>query len=679
MVLTDSSVRLDVTSDVKFLSEELSNKINDFQVIVLYNQANNYEYKDSPNFPSPKVKDGDLNKEIFPLIESQTFIVWQKSYEENKDLFFKLRLNARNELFLRLAEYLITKYLSEYKHQTVSSLGNQPKLKWDLVKKLFNEFENTLKNDTFLAEENVWEEFTKWFRTYLMDSTIKDMVKTTDYDKLLEMDRDQLNTVFFQKMNTKLTENTDFIHEFTRVINSYVKDWMSKITSEVEGEKTSGEKVLGILNFNGNLKEDNHFKTLAKPDNIFVMSNAVYQTVRESISNKLFVSYQNTQWPKARLNNRSIKGNVQLIPYATNYHDRIENKSRIKKTWEQAELLSELDVDVYDTLCSFCLSKARHHKDFVEIYLDDFLAIRGLKPKLGGSGRRGGYELKQRNQILKSLSFIRNLWINIEEVIVYEKGKPVQKSLQGRAFIFKDINYNDCEFENPPLKSKFLVKIGAAFEKFLYGSGRQVKLLPVRALEYDPYREVWEKKLTRYLSWRWRTQARKGSYLQPHKISTLLEKLGVKLNKRTPSRVRDRLEKALDVLEEDSVISSWQYGEWDESISLKNGWLRIWKNSTIIISPPEEIIEHYQPLERTQSKDKDYYRQKRDNESQQNMNDMSKQVKELRIKLGLTLQQVADEVEISVSYLSNIERGIKIPSTNIMDRIINWMGVYNFN
>src|SRR5690625_5349309 len=89
------------------------------------------------------------------MIESQTFIVRQKSYEENKDLFFKLRLNARNELFLRLAEYLITKYLSEYKHQTVSSLGNQPKLKWDLVKKLFNEFENTLKNDTFLAEENV--------------------------------------------------------------------------------------------------------------------------------------------------------------------------------------------------------------------------------------------------------------------------------------------------------------------------------------------------------------------------------------------------------------------------------------------------------------------------------------------------------------------------------------------
>src|SRR5690625_1045507 len=219
--------------------------------------------------------------------------------------------------------------------------------------------------------------------------------------------------------------------------------------------------------------------------------------------------------------------------------------------------------------------------------------------------------------MLKSLSFIRNLWINLEELIVYEKGKRVEKALQGRAFIYKDINYNYWEFEDPTINSRLLVKIVGAFEKFRYGCGSQVKLRPGRALEYDPYREVWEKKVTRYLSWRWRTQARKGSYLQPHKISTLLEKLGVKLNKRTPSRVRDRLEKALDVLEEDSVISSWQYGEWDESISLKNGWLRIWKNSTIIISPPEEIIEHYQPLERTQSKDKDYYRQKREKESKQ--------------------------------------------------------------
>lgn len=94
------------------------------------------------------------------------------------------------------------------------------------------------------------------------------------------------------------------------------------------------------------------------------------------------------------------------------------------------------------------------------------------------------------------------------------------------------------------------------------------------------------KNLIRYLSWRWRTQARKGDYLQPHKIRTLLEATGKEMNERTPSRTRDRLEQAFDTLLEDGVIAAWHYEKWDESIASTNGWSRIWENSTVLIEPP---------------------------------------------------------------------------------------------
>lgn len=120
-------------------------------------------------------------------------------------------------------------------------------------------------------------------------------------------------------------------------------------------------------------------------------------------------------------------------------------QTNVKEAWNRVHSLSDVDVDVFDALCSLFLSKAAHNEETVEIYLNDLLSIRGLKPKLGGFGRRGGYEAKQREQILKSLKNIQSIWININKATIYENGKPVQTKLQGRTFIFKD--YAGVEYD----------------------------------------------------------------------------------------------------------------------------------------------------------------------------------------------------------------------------------------
>lgn len=44
-------------------------------------------------------------------------------------------------------------------------------------------------------------------------------------------------------------------------------------------------------------------------------------------------------------------------------------------------------------------------------------------------------------------------------------------------------------------------------------------------------------------------------------------------------------------------------------------------------------------------------------------------LKELRMKRGMTLQALADEAEMSLTYLSDMERGMKVPSLTTMIRL----------
>lgn len=54
---------------------------------------------------------------------------------------------------------------------------------------------------------------------------------------------------------------------------------------------------------------------------------------------------------------------------------------------------------------------------------------------------------------------------------------------------------------------------------------------------------------------------------------------------------------------------------------------------------------------------------------------LGKRIRESRIQKGYTQQELADRAEISVVYISEIERGIKMPSLNIFVKIIDTLDV----
>ncbi|WP_458352291.1 helix-turn-helix domain-containing protein [Peribacillus frigoritolerans] len=661
---------------LKYLSNRWSSKINNFLVLCIYEQNN--QYHDLNNkFKTHKIKGSKGFLTFKDGLNNKSFVIWEHAYKENEELFAKLRLTARNETLSHIAQHVVFHLLSEY--ERVSTKSHAILKDKQLMEDSIYQMEKKLKNETFLAEKSVWEEFYSWFRLLVKEWVIEEIALSIGFKEMERLEEQALNKLFYHHLTKHFTENTAFLSKVTDIVNEYIKEWIEKIMIEFNIENNTIEKIENLLSFKRDFQtSDLLISTMrdfafsfAIEDHLLVMNSAPYQSVREAIYKKKFEIVGKIPWPATPILKGNTEGFIQMIPFGDD--QTTFEQTSVKEAWDRVHSLSDVDVDVFDALCSLFLSKAAHYEETVEIYLNDLLSIRGLKPKLGGFGRRGGYEAKQREQILKSLTNIQSIWININKATIYENGKPVQTKLQGRTFIFKDCAGVEYDISEEAGRKKITYTIDKVFAKYLNGSARQVALLSIKALQYNPYKQLWEKRLTRYLSWRWRTQARRGDFLQPNKTSTLLESIGEKLNDRTPSRTRERFEKALDVLQNDGVIASWHYEKWDESIADYKGWASIWLNSMILIEPPDIIKEQYRSIEKKQKSHTGNRLAKQATADLKSSEHIGEQIRIKRKKLNLSLYQLAEELGISAPYVSTIERGMKVPSTKIQTKMKKWL------
>jgi DNA-binding XRE family transcriptional regulator len=196
------------------------------------------------------------------------------------------------------------------------------------------------------------------------------------------------------------------------------------------------------------------------------------------------------------------------------------------------------------------------------------------------------------------------------------------------------------------------------FSQFLCGPGRQVALLSRKALEYDPYRQPYEKRLTRYLAWQWRNRQRRGAYLQPFNVNTLLAAVKKPVEPKHPGRTLQRLEKALETLYDDGVIAGWQYVDFEKP----------WQERKVLIEPPQEIMDHYTKIRLPAAKPLNVLPS-----GQRAGQSLSRRLREVRTTHGLTQLQLAEELDISPNYLAQIERGAKKPSDKLQTKIVKWL------
>jgi DNA-binding XRE family transcriptional regulator len=356
----------------------------------------------------------------------------------------------------------------------------------------------------------------------------------------------------------------------------------------------------------------------------------------------------------------------------------------VTKMWQQREELSDLDADVLDVLCHIWLEQVNTPNDWAYADVDKLASLRGIKKQIRSDGKEGSYPKKARTSLLRALTHIQNLWLNVGQMEIYEgdkdsgrRRKTIKKDVQSRAFIISD-RVGQLRIDGFMDVQSFRFQPGVLFGTYLFGPGRQTALLSAQAIQYDPYRQKWEKRLARYLSWQWRVQARRSDYMRPYRVSTLLDAVGTEDYKNRPDRIRERLERTLDVLEQDEVISRWQYDRWDENDADQQNWFEIWKKATILIEPPESIMDWYKSIEKPQKSEHEARLLERPSPLEigagsPEPEELARMIKDHRKKLGLSQIEAAEALEVAQSYFSKLERGLAKASPEIIERIANWI------
>ncbi|MEK4426494.1 helix-turn-helix domain-containing protein [Solibacillus sp. FSL K6-1523] len=603
---------------------------------------------------------------------SKRYVLSEEAYLQNEELFYKLRIEARNRTIEKMAKSVIFYVVAQNDDANHSILSNK-----QLLDEALNKTKRIIRKTTFISDPITWDYFYSWCRAQLTTFVFEEMIITNGVNGLKNLTPTELNELFVERLTSNLTSNREFINKFSRAIDLYIQEWQRKIIHELNNNIQTYLRIEHAVEKQEVARvERENIQITTIPNYIFVLNSVVYHAVREAIYRRSFTQGEPDSWPQYNFIKGKTKGHIRIIPKLENDKNTMNlNEESIIMAHNIVQQLSTIDVDVLDILCSIFLHRSKHPDEIIEIELADILVMRGLKAKLGGEGRRGGFEAKQKEQVITALSNIQSLWLTIEKTVIYKNNQPIQVGVQGRTILFKQKDGKEYRVNKENCSKTISFTLDKVLAKYLTSSQRQVALLPLQALTYHAYRFSCEKQLCRYLSWRWRTQAYKGDFLQLNKISTLLEASGETLNKRSPMRTRERFEKALDQLTADKIIADWHYVNWDEDVALSRGWTKYWLNTSVVIEPSHVVKDHYRSIKKV---DKNAVLQE---ETVMKKNAMLRKIGErlleIRKEHKLTLLTVAEALEVSASYVSNIERSQAKPSAKLRGKIVKWMEAFD--
>lgn len=380
-------------------------------------------------------------------------------------------------------------------------------------------------------------------------------------------------------------------------------------------------------------------------------------------------------WPSFSLTNRkkTVKGLAFMRPTDTEIDPEFLFGPELAQ-WQAKMLeyarkhLDDMAVDVYDAIMAEWMDKAQYPEQMVTITLDKIMEYRSLKPKTDEKGHRRGHQQKHKEAIARRIMALSGVFVKFDEVEVTEvdsKGKKRRVKWSGRGPLVQiDVEYTKKTEDGRQEVMGYHCRPGLPIALGLHGPGRQAARLARIALQMDPYREKYEKRLLRYFAYLWRVRQASGDYNKGVKVGTILEEIGLEVEKKNPARTKERLENALDRLKERGAIAGWEYeGRADEAIVGTRGWADKWLDWRVAVEPPDFIMDHYREKINSPEPQQPALPQA----------DMRQAIREARKNRGLTITQAAEEIGISKSMLSMIENGRAPIGPRVWPKIEKWL------
>lgn len=418
---------------------------------------------------------------------------------------------------------------------------------------------------------------------------------------------------------------------------------------------------------------------LLRDNHLAVVGADHYHALREAIYKNTFRRVDGHPWPTALLETGAGLGEAQLRPPAADGQAILPPEQLdlwAEAMWRQREELSDLDTDVLDELCALFLYQARTINDRAVADIDGLLAMRGIRARHRGNGKRSGYEPEQRAEMQRAVARIQNIWINI--ATERDPDDPnATRVFQSRLFTMTE-RVGQLNLQGDLDIDRFVYRPGDLFANYLLGPGAKTTLLSARALKYDPYRQQLEKRLARFFSWQWvapsdevatHQGARRGTNWRAFQIGTLLDAAAKSIDRARPAVTRERLEHCLDTLLADEVIGAWQYQDWDEDLSRRHGWADTWRASSIIVAPSQAVVSGIlRAVSQPALSGAVALPPPPDG--------LAAALKAQRLALGLSQREAAAGLEISQGHYSKMERGAladHTPTPAFRERLAAWL------
>lgn len=295
-----------------------------------------------------------------------------------------------------------------------------------------------------------------------------------------------------------------------------------------------------------------------------------------------------------------------IVEYKTGEKNEVFDDKTTASLWRQVKQFSDDDADVVLALFAH-LIRPTESDGTAWFMASQYLDYRGIKPIMkadtpGGHKRRAGHRQEDIKAVGASIGRIENIWITLHQWIdetasgKKKKRKRTEYTHKGRLLMVEEA-YTQRELPDgdkdgdPGMEIGWRIRPGSWLRTFLESPNRQVANLCQKSLQYDPYREQWEKRLSRYFMFHGHINTHGGGGVFNREIGKLLQEVSLEQNQRDPQRTRNRFEKAMNTLVEDKIIQEWEYAE---EVSLPaRGWLATWleQRITVHIAPTKDLLK----------------------------------------------------------------------------------------
>ncbi|UPG66056.1 hypothetical protein [Metabacillus endolithicus] len=151
----------------------------------------------------------------------------------------------------------------------------------------------------------------------------------------------------------------------------------------------------------------------------------------------------------------------------------------------------------------------------IHFHCDDALNLRNIQGRSGGQGEyQTGYRKKDRDDVMKRLAALSSIWIRIEKDelrLVDEETKNIDRleQVQFNPLFLVDSITVAYRGDEPVGIYECSIRPGEIMSHFLFGARKESGFLALKALQYNPIRQKYHKRLARYLAWQWRIRQKK--------------------------------------------------------------------------------------------------------------------------------------------------------------------------